>query len=188
MTSMHEAASEDALRMHDPRVSDIRGRLVDLDGLDDGTIRHTVAVLDALRDWRIAENRLSEASRRYMHLGDSDMRALRFIIVTTDHGDVATPRGIADHLGISSAATTKLLDRLERAGHIRRLPHPHDRRSVSIVIDQGTREAAQATVGREHARRFHVAAALTPAERDVVIRFLGELSRTTEGDWSPDSA
>ena len=169
--------------MHDPRVIDIRGRMLDVSHLDDEEIAHIVAVLDALRDWRAAEERLSEASRRFMKLGDSDMRALRYIIVVTDRGEVATARGIAEHLGISSAATTKLLDRLERGGHIRRLPHPHDRRSASIVIDPETRQAAQATVGREHARRFRVAAALPPAERDVVIRFLAELSRTTEGEW-----
>ncbi|TPX03337.1 MarR family transcriptional regulator [Schumannella luteola] len=170
--------------MHDPRVADIRGRMLDVSGLDDAEIAHVVAVLDAVRDWRVAESRMSEASRRYMNLGDNDMRALRYIIVVTDRGEVATATGIAEHLGISSAATTKLLDRLERGEHIRRLPHPSDRRSVSIVIDDATRRAAQATVGREHARRFHVAAALSPAERDVVIRFLTELSRTTESDWS----
>ncbi len=169
--------------MHDPRVIDIRGRMLDVSHMDDADISHVVRVLDALRDWRTAEERLSEASRRFMRLGDNDMRALRYIIVVTDRGDVATARGIADHLGISSAATTKLVDRLERGAHISRMPHPHDRRSSSIVISPETRTAAQATVGREHARRFRVAAALAPEERDVVIRFLGELSRTTEGDW-----
>lgn len=176
--------AEDAERMHDPRVSDIRGRLIDVSHMSDDDISHVVAVLDALRDWRAAEERLSEASRRFMRLGDNDMRALRYVIVVTDRGEVATAGGIAEHLGISTAATTKLLDRLERGGHIRRLPHPRDRRSSSIVIAAETREAAQATVGREHARRFRVAAELAPAERDVVIRFLAELSRTTEGDWA----
>ncbi len=171
--------------MHDPRVVDIRGRMLDVSHMDDAEIGHVVRVLDALRDWRAAEERLSAASRRFMKLGDNDMRALRYIIVVTDRGDIATAGGIAEHLGISSAATTKLLDRLERGEHIRRLPHPSDRRSASIVITPETRTAAQATVGREHARRFRVAAALAQAEREVVIRFLGELSRTTEGDWAP---
>lgn len=174
--------------MHDPRVVDARGRLLDVSEMDEAHIAHTVRVLDALRDWRAAEERLSEASRRLMKLGDNDMRALRYIVVVTDRGDVATARGIAEHLGISSAATTKLLDRLERGDHIRRRPHPHDRRSSSIVITPETRSAAETTVGREHARRFRVAAALSPEERDVVIRFLGELSRTTEGDWADAAA
>lgn len=184
MTTPEQVAADNAMRMHDPRVADIRGRMMDVSHLDDAEITHIVAVLDAVRDWRVAENRLSEASRRFMNLGDTDMRALRYIIVVTDRGEVATAGGIADHLGISSAATTKLLDRLERAGHIRRLPHPTDRRSASIVIADETRRAAQATVGREHVRRFGVAEALSPEERDTVIRFLRELSRTTEGDWS----
>lgn len=42
------------------------------------------------------------------------------------------PRELADELDISTASTTKLLDRLERSGHLTRVPHPADRRSVTI--------------------------------------------------------
>jgi hypothetical protein len=37
---------------------------------------------------------------------------------------------------------------------------------------------ARESVGRLHARRFSVAAALAPDEREVVIRFLDALSAT----------
>ena len=125
--------SVDALRMHDPRVADAHKRMVDLEGLTEADIAHAVQVMNAVRDWREAENRMSEASRGYMKLGDNDMRALRYIIIMVDRGEPATARGIARHLGISSAATTKLLDRLEAAGHIRRTPHPTDRRALAVV-------------------------------------------------------
>jgi len=183
VVSEHQAKAEDARNMFDPRVVDIRARMLDVSHMDDDDITHTIRVLEALRNWRAAEERMVEASRSFMKLGDNDMRALRFIIVVTDNGEVATASDIAEHLGISGAATTKLLDRLERGHHIRREPHPHDRRSASIVVTDETRAAAQATVGREYSRRFRVAAELSPDERDVVIRFLAELSRTTEGDW-----
>ena len=71
-----------------------------------------------------AEQELSEASLRYMRLGETDMRALHFLIVCENTETLATPGAIAQALEISSASTTKLLDRLERAGHIRRAPHP----------------------------------------------------------------
>ena len=162
--------------MHDPRVVDVRQRMVDVAGLDDEAIGHSVAVLDALRDWREAESRLSEASRAYMKLGDSDMRALRYVIVMTDRGDVATARGIAQHLGISSAATTKLLDRLERGGHITRDSHPSDRRALVISVTPETHRSAMSTVGRQQARRFNAAARLSPSEREVVIGFLTDMA------------
>lgn len=121
---------------------------------------------------------MSEASQRYMKLGETDMRALRLLIAAQRQGVVVTPGSIAEHLAISTASTTKLLDRLERGGHIRRLPHPTDRRSLTIEITDDTRVAARDTVGRAHARRFDVVAALSPEERAVVADFFDALEAT----------
>lgn len=175
------------MRLHDPRVIDRAGRMLRLEGIDEAELTQIVRVMDAMFRWREAEGRVSEASRRYMHLGDNDMKALRLAIVMADRNEYVTGRDIARHLGISSASTTKLLDRLEAGGHIKRTPHPNDRRALAIVVDPDTRAAAEATVGREHARRFRVAAALTPEEREIVIRFLDQLSVTTEGEWGDPS-
>jgi len=177
---------EISLRLHDPRVVDARGRLVDTTGLSDDDLGGAVRVLDALFRWREAERRVSEASQRFMRLGESDMKALRFAIVRADQGRHVTARDIAEHLNISSASTTKLLDRLERGGHIVRTPHPSDRRALAIVVTERTREAAEATLGREHARRFRVAAALGARDRETVIRFLDALSATTEESWAAE--
>lgn len=176
------------MRLHDPRVVDRAGRLMKLHGMDEAELGQIVRVMDAMFRWREAEKRVTEASRRYMRLGDNDMRALRLAIVMADRNEHVTARDIARHLGISSASTTKLLDRLEAGGHIRRTPHPTDRRALAILVDPGTRAAAEATVGREHARRFRVAAALAPEEREIVIRFLDQLSDTTEGEWGESPA
>ncbi|NKF33888.1 MarR family transcriptional regulator, partial [Pseudomonas sp. BGM005] len=37
-------------------------------------------------------------------------------------------------------------------------------------------QAAMDTVGKQQAKRFYSAARLTPAERDVVIRFLSDMA------------
>jgi DNA-binding MarR family transcriptional regulator len=171
------------MRLHDPRVIDPSGRLVDLSQLDEAELGQIVRVMNAMFRWREAEQRVSAASRRYMRLGETDMKALRFAIVMADKGQHVTGRDIAVHLGISSASTTKLLDRLEAAGHIKRTRHPTDRRALAVVVNPDTRSAAEATVGREHARRFRVAAALSPAEREVVLNFLESMSNTSEDDW-----
>ncbi|MBN9196221.1 MAG: MarR family transcriptional regulator [Microbacterium sp.] len=179
----HEGMPERLLRFHDPRVVDPSGRLVDLSQLGDEELGQTGQVMNAMFRWREAEQRVSAASQRYMRLGETDMKALRFAIVMADQGRIVTARDIAAHLGISSASTTKLLDRLESGGHIRRTQHPSDRRALAVVVSPDTRDAAEATVGREHARRFRVAAGLTSAERETVIRFLEAMSNTSEDDW-----
>jgi DNA-binding MarR family transcriptional regulator len=179
----NEAQPELALRLHDPRVVDPTGRLVDLSSMDEAELAQIVGVMNAMFRWREAEQRVSAASRRYMRLGETDMRAIRFAIVMADRGEHVTARDIANHLGISSASTTKLLDRLEVAGHIVRTRHPTDRRALAVVVNPETRTAAETTVGREHARRFRVAASLSPEEREVVTRFLQSMSQTSEDDW-----
>jgi len=188
MSPAEETEPEVALRMHDPRVADARGRLLDVGGFDEEELGQIVRVMDAMFRWREAELRVSRASQRFMRLGESDMKALRLVIVMTDQGRHVTAKDIAEHLGISSAATTKLLDRLESGGHITRSPHPEDRRAITVTISPDTRRSAELTVGREHARRFRVAAALDPEERETVIRFLEALSRTSEEEWAAPSA
>ncbi|GAB4086280.1 MarR family transcriptional regulator [Myceligenerans cantabricum] len=164
--------------MLDPRVMDPDQELVERASLDDQALDQVVRVLEALRGWRETERRMREAAQRYMRLGETDMRALRYVIAMQNHGRVVTPGAIAAHLGITTASTTKLIDRLAAAGHVRRFPHPTDRRSVAIEVSEETRHAARESVGRAHARRFDAAARLTPPERDVVIGFLEDLARS----------
>lgn len=164
----------------DPRVVDPKQELVDYSGMDDAEIAQVVRVLQSIRRWREAEQKMSLSSRNHMKLNENDMKALRFLVICKNEGLIATPGGLAEHLGISSASTTKLLDRLSAAGHIERLAHPSDRRALMIAITQRTHEQVRDTVGRTHARRFDVAAGLSPEEREVVIRFLNDLSKTSD--------
>jgi len=166
--------------MLDPRVIDPNEELVHYSGMDEDDIAQVVRVLRGIRRWREAEQALSFASRAQMRLNDTDMRALRFPVVAKNQGTIVTPGSLAEHLNISTASTTKLLDRLAAAGHIVRSPHPTDRRALMITISKSAHEEVRESVGRSHARRFEVAAELTPAEREVVIRFLDAMSETAE--------
>ena len=182
MENGHRSDNGLAGSIHDPRLTDPHQQLVARAGLDDADLDQIVRVMEALQGWREAEQRASEASRRYMQLNATDMKALRFLMAARNQDVIATPGAIAAHLGISTAATTKVLDRLAKAGHITRSPHPRDRRALAIAITPETYTAAQETVGRQHVRRFDAAARLAPAERETVIRFLEDL-----GGKDPDS-
>ena len=173
--------------MFDVEASDPDGELVDRSALAADDIAQINGLMAALAELRRAEDLLTEASIRYMRLNKTDMRALHYLIVSAHRGELATPSAIAAHLRISTASTTKLLDRLEERGHVVREPHPTDRRALLIRITPGTRRAAMATVGRQQSRRFAAAARLSPAEREVVVRFVrdmaGELS-IEDADWA----
>ncbi|HIY23663.1 MAG TPA: MarR family transcriptional regulator [Candidatus Brachybacterium merdigallinarum] len=167
--------------------SDPSGELVDRAGLSARDIAQIDAVMRALAALRAAEKELAEASQRFMKLHETDMRALHQLIVWGNTGEIATPSLLARALGISSASTTKLLDRLEAGGHLRREPHPSDRRALALRISATTRAAAMRTIGAQQARRVNAVRRLTPSQRDVVIDFLedmaAEIALGNEADW-----
>ena len=182
-----EDAAPPAMSLVDPRVMDPDHELVSRDHLSAGEIDDIVAVLEAMSLWRERERAMSDEARRYMRLGDTDMRALRFLIAAQRHGVVATPGSIAAHLGISPAAATKLVDRLEAGGHIRRIADTGDRRRTSIEVTESTKASARASVGRSHARRFDAVAGLSPDDRRAVLRFFDAL--VSSSTWTgPDEA
>lgn len=156
--------------------NDPAGSLVERGELSPADLAQISRLMNAMGRLRDAERRISEASATYMRLNQTDMRALHYLIVCGNSGTVATPSGIAQHLKISTASTTKLLDRLEKAGHVRREPHPSDRRALAIAITPQTRQAAMESVGRLQARRVRAAARLSPAERETVIAFLADMA------------
>ncbi|GGV39099.1 MULTISPECIES: MarR family transcriptional regulator [Paenarthrobacter] len=160
--------------------NDPHQQLIDRSRFSEADIVQISELMAALGRLRDAEQRLAEASLRYMKLNQSDMRALHYLIVCANHGVIATPGAIASHLNISTASTTKLLDRLERAGHVTRQAHPSDRRALAIAITPETHEAAMRTVGKQQAKRFLAAARLTPDERVAVMRFLDDMAREIE--------
>lgn len=166
--------------MLDPRVIDPDQQLVSFTGMDDAEIGQIVRVLVGLRRWREAEQLISLRSRDEMKLNETDMRALRFLVAAKNQDVTVTPGMLSEHLQISTASTTKLLDRLAHAGHIERSPHPTDRRALMITITRRTHERVRDGVGRVHAHRFNAAAELTPEEREIVIRFLDRLSAAAD--------
>lgn len=176
MASIDERGSSVSSSIYDIDSSDPQSQLIDRSELDPAQIQQIGSLMRALGALREAEQELSDASLKYMKLNQTDMRALHYLIVSGNRDQTATPGALSEHLKISTAATTKLLDRLERGGHITRKPHPTDRRALAISITPQTHEAAMNTVGRQQAKRFHAAARLTSDEREIVIRFLEDMT------------
>lgn len=162
--------------MYRLEASDPRGVLYDRQSMSSEDIAQIDEVMVALSELRAAEARLADASSRYMKLGPTDMRAIHFLVVSRHRGDDVTAGAIAAYLDISSASTTKLLDRLERAGHILRQAHPADRRSIVIRLVEATYTSAMDTVGKQQARRINAAAMLSAQERAVVTSFLRQMT------------
>jgi DNA-binding MarR family transcriptional regulator len=70
------------------------------------------------------------ASAAALGLGGTDLYALNSL----DIGGPMTSGELADATGLTTGATTRLIDRLERAGHVRRTPDAADRRRVYVEL------------------------------------------------------
>ncbi len=172
--------STTAPAVYDLRASDPDGTLADRSGLAETDIDQISALMTAMGRLRDVERRMAEASQRYMRLNETDMRAVHYLITARNQGLDPTAGMLARHLGITTASTTKMLDRLEHAGHIVRTPHPRDRRSLVVRITPETAAVARRTVGRQQASRVGPAARLSRADREVVIGFLTETADALE--------
>jgi DNA-binding MarR family transcriptional regulator len=87
----------------------------------------------------------------------------------------ATPSRLGEWSGLSSGGVTVALDRLEKAGYIRREPNPADRRSLLVTLAPVQIRKVGAMyeeVERETRERL---AALSEKELEVVVRFFETL-------------
>jgi DNA-binding MarR family transcriptional regulator len=85
---------------------------------------------------------------------------------------------LAEQLGLSSAATTSLVDRLERAALVRRTADPADRRRVRVELTARARRFAEREL-RPVRRRLQAAmAGASDAELAVVADFLERFTET----------
>ena len=114
---------------------------------------------------------------RRLGLAPSDVQALEHLFAEGPLG----PAEIAVRLGMTTPAVTALVDRLERAGHVERRPHPTDRRRLAVVPTPQAEAAAYAAIGEMIEDMAEVGARLTPVERAVVARYLDDATAVLRG-------
>ena len=92
--------------------------------------------LDAVRDYGVHLTLFRNAVSEWAGLNATDIECLRLLFLK----GIATPSELARHTGLTSGATTAMLDRLEKAGLIARRPNPDDRRGVLIEAEESSSE------------------------------------------------
>jgi DNA-binding MarR family transcriptional regulator len=127
-----------------------------------------------LRTFVMESNRFLEIFSAAHELHPTDMTALNLIMTGS-----MTPGTLAKALNLSASATTSVLDRLEKAGHVTRERDPQDRRRVELrVLSAATALASTffQPLAREYASAWE---RLSPQDRQVVARFLAATTEAT---------
>jgi DNA-binding MarR family transcriptional regulator len=137
-------------------------------------------VLEALQVYRAAETAMRRRTGAAMGIGENDFLALRLILDNAADGRRTSAKDVSAYVGVSSASTTALIDRLVAGGFIERRTNDADRRSVDLVPtraalgDTGPLVVAQEQIAAE-------AAELSEEEARTVTRFLTKMRRTVDG-------
>ncbi|TQM13999.1 MarR family transcriptional regulator [Pseudonocardia kunmingensis] len=102
-------------------------------------------------------------------LPDNDVRAMSLLV---ESEAPLGPVELGNRLGMRSASATELVDRLEGAGHVRRVRHPRDRRRVVVEVTESGRSAVLAELGPLLARFDRVAEELGAEGSATVVSYL----------------
>ena len=95
-----------------------------------------IRALMAVRDYGVNLTHFRNAMSEWAGLNATDMECIRLLF----QKGTATPTELARHTGLTSGATTAMLDRLEKAGLIERRPNPNDRRGTLIAPEKSSAE------------------------------------------------
>jgi DNA-binding MarR family transcriptional regulator len=109
-------------------------------------------------------------------LNRTDVRALVAIMDAARRGEPMTAGRLGDAVELRSASVTALLDRLERVGHVRRVPDPADRRRVALQMSDTAMAAGAEHFGGLQRDLLAAMEDYTDADLDVVRRFLTDMT------------
>lgn len=148
---------------------------------DDESRRRAVRVLEAMRAYRAADEAMRRRTRQAMGMGENDLLALRYVLRAEGEQRTVAPKDLASYLGISSASTTVLLDRLERSGHLCRTPSLVDRRAVLVEATPAAHTEVRATLADLHDRMLAAVDSLDDDQTAAVLVFLERMRAAVDG-------
>lgn len=103
----------------------------------------------------------------------TDLQTLHLLVL---RDDVRTPRQIADTTGMPTSTVTKLIDRLEAAGFVRRTPDLADRRKTVLELVSEAIAPLTALYGRTDEAIDAVSNEFSHQDLGIVIRYLDAVS------------
>jgi MarR family transcriptional regulator, organic hydroperoxide resistance regulator len=93
----------------------------------------------------------------------------------------ATPGRLATWTGLSTGGVTVALDRLQKAGYIRREPNPADRRSLIVTLMPVRNRKLNSMYGEVETETRRLLATLPSGDLEAVIRFFETLREARMG-------
>jgi DNA-binding MarR family transcriptional regulator len=138
-----------------------------------------VRLISALRGYLNETEIYIGAAGREAEMHRTDLAGLTVVMDRGNIGESTTPGQLSTAMRLSAPATSAMLDRLERLGHVVRHPHPSDRRSIVVEITDHARAVGETMFGRLAAHLAPVLAERTEAELAQIAGFLEQVAEAT---------
>ncbi|MGW6447872.1 MarR family winged helix-turn-helix transcriptional regulator [Lentzea sp. NPDC055074] len=136
----------------------------------------TDEVLRAIARWQIPVIQFNGMLAEQLGMTWTDLQAL---YVLANSGP-ASPGELARRVNLTSGSASRMIERLVRAGFVRRVPDPHDRRKVVIEPDQDAVRHVGGLYDSLNERHRTDLADFDEAEQAVILRFLNAAADRTE--------
>ncbi|MFD0361961.1 MarR family winged helix-turn-helix transcriptional regulator [Nocardia sp. GCM10030253] len=107
-----------------------------------------------------------QAGARAVDLGATDLYALNILELTGP----MTPGELGARSGLTTGPTTRLIDRLEEAGYVRRVPVPGDRRKVTVELVDKPADLDE-ILAPARRRISDIIAGYSPEQREVLFDY-----------------
>lgn len=135
-------------------------------------------VLRAIARWQIPIVQFNGVIAERLGMNWTDLQAL---YVLANRGP-ATPGELAKRVNLTSGSASRMIDRLVRAGFVRRVPDEHDRRKILIEpVAAAVKQVGDRydDLNERHRRDLE---ALSDAELRALLRFLNASTQSTEDE------
>lgn len=134
--------------------------------------------LMAARDYGISSMLFRNAMAKKFNVTLTESLCLTLLGIN----NISSPKDLAHYIGLTTGATTTLLDRLEKRGFIKRKPNPNDRRGVIIEIDEKYEKEALKLVKGIQKANLDLVGSYTDSELKTITDFLNRFTGNMDAE------
>ena len=144
---------------------------------DDQTDEPADRIIAAMTDLAGALGRLNDLIAQHLGIAQTDLLCLHVL----NRAGASTAGALSSRLGRTTGAVTHMIDRLEKAGYVRRKPDPGDRRRVLVEASAPALERIASFYEGMDARSRRLTATFSGGQLAAIHAFLrGSYESATE--------
>src|SRR5262249_41938980 len=129
-------------------------------------------VVRGAREYSIGTVLFHQAVGQLLGINVTDMKCLDLITLKGS----ASPSELAQHTGLSTGATTAMIDRLEKARLVVRQPHPEDRRGITVVLSKEATRKLPALFESLASAMEALASSYSKTELELLVDFFAKVA------------